>query len=79
MTLRDNYLDALALVQAQANDDHKAIEAIVHNADPVGLIAALVDIILGTGSSATGTPGDPTRFLVQLREQIENHPRITDE
>lgn len=76
MSLRDNYLDALALVQAQANDDDKAIEAIVHNADPVGLIAALVDIILGTGSTASGTPGDPSAYLVQLREQIEQHPDL---
>lgn len=70
MSQRDNYLDAWALMKAHANDDGQGIEAVVHHANPSGLIAALCDIALGTGSTAAGTPGDPTSYLNQLREQI---------
>ena len=67
MTQRDNYLDAWALMKAHAEDDGQALEAIVHNADPTGLIAALCDIALGTGVTATGSQAS---YLEQLRQNI---------
>lgn len=79
MTKRDNYLDAIALMQARVNQDSEATETIVHNTDPEGLVNALVDLALSAGSAATQTPGDPTSYLEQIREHIDQHPDITDE
>lgn len=67
MTQRDNYLDAWALMKAHADDDGQALEAIVHNAEPMGLIAALCDIALGTGVTAAGSQAS---YLEQLRQNI---------
>ncbi|AZL10553.1 hypothetical protein [Brevibacterium aurantiacum] len=73
MTQRDNYLDAWALMKAHADDDHQAIEAVIHHADPSGLIAALCDIALGTGVTAAGSQAS---YLEQLRQNIVE---VTDE
>lgn len=70
MTQRDNYLDAVALLEAVDNDDTQALATIDEHADHAGIIAALCDITLGTGSTWTGTPGDATIYLARLRAQV---------
>lgn len=70
MTQRDNYLDAVALLEAVDNDDTQALATIDTHADHTGIIASLCDIALGTGSTWTGTPGDASTYLARLRAQV---------
>lgn len=70
MTIRDRYLDALALMQAHASDDGEGLEAIIANTDSSTLLACISDLALLTGSRVTGTPGDPSAYLAQMRAEI---------
>lgn len=70
MTIRDRYLDALALMQAHAADDREGLETIVAHADTSSLLACISDLALLTGSRATGTPGDPRHYLEQMRAEV---------
>ncbi|AOP54603.1 hypothetical protein [Brevibacterium aurantiacum] len=70
MTIRDRYLDALALMQAHASDDREGLETILANADSSTLLASISDLALLTGSRAMGTPGDPSSYLAHMRAEI---------
>lgn len=75
MTSHDHYLDVLAWLQCRANHDDEGSVRILTTTNIEGFTLALTDVALSSGSSATGTPGDPTRFLALLRAQIETMPK----
>lgn len=71
MTIQDDYLDALAIVQARVDKDTEARDTILTHTEPVGLIFGLIELCINAGGQASGTPGNPAAWIADTRIKIQ--------
>lgn len=69
MTTRTDYRDAIGWLYAHLRADWDARNALANIVEPVGLVDALTDMLLGL--AAISTHGQPDKYLDYMREHID--------